>query len=102
MQVLNAVLLGCAGEGGPVAVAALEAALQCGAVPDTWAPNGSSVSALPSIVRCISASVESMAYQPASGTLPRSCAANLCGLAATVIWRTASDRREVGALHPEG
>jgi hypothetical protein len=42
-QVLNAMLLGCAGETGPTAVQALNAALAGGAVPDTWAPNGSSV-----------------------------------------------------------
>ena len=36
-------LLGCAGETGPTAVQALNAALAGGAVPDTWAPNGSSV-----------------------------------------------------------
>lgn len=42
-QVLNAMLLGCAGEKGQTAVQALNAALAGGAVPDTWAPNGSSV-----------------------------------------------------------
>lgn len=36
-------LLGCAGETGQTAVQALNAALAGGAVPDTWAPNGSSV-----------------------------------------------------------
>lgn len=42
-EVLNALLLACAGEGkSAVAVAALRALLAAGAVPDTWAPNGSS------------------------------------------------------------
>lgn len=42
-EVLNALLLACAGEGkSTVAVAALRALLAAGAVPDTWAPNGSS------------------------------------------------------------
>ncbi len=43
LQVLNAMLLGCAGEKGSTAVQVLNAALAGGAVPDTWAPNGSSV-----------------------------------------------------------
>ena len=43
VQVLNAMLLGCAGEQGEEPVQALSAALAGGAVPDTWAPNGSSV-----------------------------------------------------------
>jgi hypothetical protein len=42
-EVLNALLLACAGEGSStVAVAAMRALLAAGAVPDTWAPNGSS------------------------------------------------------------
>eukprot|EP00878_Enallax_costatus_P008107 GHUV01008478.1.p1 GENE.GHUV01008478.1~~GHUV01008478.1.p1 ORF type:complete len:356 (+),score=151.08 GHUV01008478.1:628-1695(+) len=42
-EVLNALLLACAGEGkSAVAVAAMRALLVAGAVPDTWAPNGSS------------------------------------------------------------
>lgn len=40
---LNALLLACAGEGSSAtAVAAMRALLAAGAVPDTWAPNGSS------------------------------------------------------------
>ncbi|WIA18218.1 hypothetical protein OEZ85_009690 [Tetradesmus obliquus] len=42
-EVLNALLLACAGEGSSAtAVAAMRALLAAGAVPDTWAPNGSS------------------------------------------------------------
>jgi ankyrin repeat protein len=42
-EVLNALLLGCAHDGrSTVAVAAMRALLGAGAVPDTWAPNGSS------------------------------------------------------------
>jgi ankyrin repeat protein len=41
-EVLNAMLLGCAGDGGAAAVAAMRELLAAGAVPDTWAPNGSS------------------------------------------------------------
>ena len=46
-QVLNAMLLACAGDGGGEAVAALRVLLDAGAVADTWAPNGSSVRARP-------------------------------------------------------
>jgi hypothetical protein len=46
-QVLNAMLLACAGDGGGEAVAALGVLLDAGAVADTWAPNGSSVRARP-------------------------------------------------------
>ena len=45
-QVLNAMLLACAGDGSDGAVAAMRALLEAGAVADTWAPNGSSVRAL--------------------------------------------------------
>jgi hypothetical protein len=41
-QVLNAMLLACAGDASEVAVRAMKRLLQQGAVPDTWAPNGSS------------------------------------------------------------
>lgn len=41
-EVLNAMLLACAGDAGGAAVAAMKKLLQDGAVPDTWAPNGSS------------------------------------------------------------
>lgn len=41
-EVLNAMLLACAGDGSPVAVKAMGRLLSQGAVPDTWAPNGSS------------------------------------------------------------
>ena len=42
-EVLNALLLACAGDGkSAVAVAAMRLLLAAGAVPDTWAPNGSS------------------------------------------------------------
>ena len=44
LQVLNAMLLACSGDAGKTAVEAMEYLLQEGAVPDTWAPNGSSVS----------------------------------------------------------
>ena len=44
-QVLNAMLLACAGDGSDGAVAAMRALLEAGAVADTWAPNGSSVRA---------------------------------------------------------
>ena len=44
MQVLNAMLLACSGDATSVAVDAMQYLLQEGAVPDTWAPNGSSVS----------------------------------------------------------
>ena len=43
MQVLNAMLLACAGIKSPEAMASISALLAAGAVPDTWAPNGSSV-----------------------------------------------------------
>lgn len=46
MQVLNALLLACSGHGGEQALAAMEQLLTRGAVPDTWAPNGSSVRGL--------------------------------------------------------
>ena len=46
LQVLNAMLLACSGDAGKTAVEAMEYLLQEGAVPDTWAPNGSSVSSL--------------------------------------------------------
>ncbi|GIL80564.1 hypothetical protein Vretimale_16013 [Volvox reticuliferus] len=42
-EVLNAMLLACAGDGsGGVTVQAMRKLLASGAVPDTWAPNGSS------------------------------------------------------------
>jgi hypothetical protein len=41
-EVLNAMLLACAGEATTVAVEAMQQLLAAGAVPDTWAPNGSS------------------------------------------------------------
>ncbi len=41
-EVLNAMLLACAGEGSAAAVSAMSKLLKEGAVPDTWAPNGSS------------------------------------------------------------
>lgn len=41
-EVLNAMLLACAGDSTAVAVKAMRKLLQEGAVPDTWAPNGSS------------------------------------------------------------
>lgn len=41
-EVLNAMLLACAGDGGPPAVSTMRELLVAGAVPDTWAPNGSS------------------------------------------------------------
>lgn len=41
-EVLNAMLLACAGDAGAVAVRAMKQLLAAGAVPDTWAPNGSS------------------------------------------------------------
>jgi hypothetical protein len=44
MQVLNAMLLACAGVDSRDALTSIEALLEAGAVPDTWAPNGSSVS----------------------------------------------------------
>lgn len=44
LQVLNAMLLACSGDATDVAVEAMQFLLQEGAVPDTWAPNGSSVS----------------------------------------------------------
>lgn len=47
-QVLNAMLLACAGDGASEAVAAMHALLDAGAVADTWAPNGSSVRFRPS------------------------------------------------------
>lgn len=37
-------LLACSGDATSVAVEAMQYLLQEGAVPDTWAPNGSSVS----------------------------------------------------------
>ena len=44
LQVLNAMLLACSGDSTNSAVEAMQYLLQEGAVPDTWAPNGSSVS----------------------------------------------------------
>ena len=44
LQVLNAMLLACSGNASEIAVQAMQYLLQEGAVPDTWAPNGSSVS----------------------------------------------------------
>eukprot|EP00798_Chlamydomonas_sp_ICE-L_P024342 gene24342-9958_t len=41
-EVLNAMLLACAGDGSAVAVLTMRKLLAKGAVPDTWAPNGSS------------------------------------------------------------
>ncbi|GFH16233.1 ANK_REP_REGION domain-containing protein, partial [Haematococcus lacustris] len=41
-EVLNAMLLACAGDNSSVAVGAMQRLLRNGAVPDTWAPNGSS------------------------------------------------------------
>ncbi|KAL0022409.1 hypothetical protein WJX77_009167 [Trebouxia sp. C0004] len=41
-EVLNAMLLACSGDATAVAVEAMQYLLQEGAVPDTWAPNGSS------------------------------------------------------------
>lgn len=46
LQVLNAMLLACSGDATAVAVEAMRYLLKEGAVPDTWAPNGSSVSHL--------------------------------------------------------
>ena len=43
MQVLNAMLLACASIPTKEAVASMMKLLEAGAVPDTWAPNGSSV-----------------------------------------------------------
>lgn len=45
-QVLNAMLLACAGINSAEALKSITALLKAGAVPDTWAPNGSSVRAL--------------------------------------------------------
>ena len=42
-QALNAMLLACAGAANGEAVASLQHVMQLGAVPDTWAPDGSSV-----------------------------------------------------------
>jgi hypothetical protein len=42
-QALNAMLLACAGAASGEAVASLQHVMQLGAVPDTWAPDGSSV-----------------------------------------------------------
>ena len=44
-QVLNALLLACSGHSGERALEAMQLLLAKGAVCDTWAPNGSSVSA---------------------------------------------------------
>ena len=43
VEVLNAMLLACAGAASSEAVASLVHVIDLGAVPDTWAPNGSSV-----------------------------------------------------------
>lgn len=48
------------------------------------------------ILRC------SIAYEPAWGMRPMSCAARLCGLAGSVIRDPALTRRTVGALQPGG
>ncbi len=45
IQVLNAMLLACASISSEEAVTSMARLLQAGAVPDTWAPNGSSVCA---------------------------------------------------------
>lgn len=45
IQVLNAMLLACASISSDEAVTSMARLLQAGAVPDTWAPNGSSVCA---------------------------------------------------------
>lgn len=53
LQVLNAMLLACSGDATSVAVDAMQYLLQEGAVPDTWAPNGSSVSQSHLLLKCM-------------------------------------------------
>lgn len=52
MQVLNAMLLACAGHTSADALAAMRALLAAGAVCDTWAPNGSSALMLAASADC--------------------------------------------------
>ncbi|DBA68766.1 TPA: hypothetical protein ACH3X2_013381 [Trebouxia sp. C0005] len=54
-EVLNAMLLACSGDASTVAVEAMQYLLQEGAVPDTWAPNGSSALMLAASVDGIAA-----------------------------------------------
>ncbi|KAI7835965.1 hypothetical protein COHA_010164 [Chlorella ohadii] len=51
-EVLNAMLLACAGHSTPAALSATRALLAAGAVCDTWAPNGSSALMLAASVDC--------------------------------------------------
>lgn len=60
LQVLNAMLLACSGDATSVAVDAMQHLLKEGAVPDTWAPNGSSVSLL---VLCIAGLADALLTQ---------------------------------------
>lgn len=52
LQVLNAMLLACAGHSTPAALSATRTLLAAGAVCDTWAPNGSSALMLAASVDC--------------------------------------------------
>ena len=52
LQVLNALLLACSGSSTPEALDSMKALLACGAVCDTWAPNGSSALMLAAAIDC--------------------------------------------------
>ncbi|BDA50422.1 probable Ankycorbin at N-terminal half [Coccomyxa sp. Obi] len=54
-EVLNAMLLACAGINSPEALKSISALLEAGAVPDTWAPNGSSALMLAAAVDSVDA-----------------------------------------------
>ena len=67
-------LLACSGDAGNTAVEAMDYLLQEGAVPDTWAPNGSSVmlhittppSGIPGVAShpdCLNVSAKNVALQ---------------------------------------
>ncbi|KAK9846313.1 hypothetical protein WJX81_001373 [Elliptochloris bilobata] len=92
-EVLNAMLLACAGDGGDVAVAAMRALLDAGAVADTWAPNGSSALMLAASVDCVAAVEDALgrsALMFAAGNDARAALAALLGAGASIAAR---DRR---------
>jgi hypothetical protein len=88
-QVLNAMLLGCAGETGPTAVQALNAALAGGAVPDTWAPNGSSVRCPPASPA--DAPQQTVSVAPKTLRIHIGCQTLCCAEALTTMFGERSD-----------
>lgn len=89
-EVLNAMLLACAGEASDSAVKAMKRLLEQGAVPDTWAPNGSSALMLAaaangtSALRVLLSSGATLELQDALGRSALMFAAGNCAMDTTI------------------